>query len=309
MADSRTRPRVVVTGAQGYLGSRIVAELRGAAEVIPLLRPGTNADSGSSAPLDRHFELAEKLGLLDPDHVIHAAGRVAGDPETLHRDNVTTTVALCEAIIETAPRAVLTILGSAAEYGQGPAAEPISEDHPCAPVSPYGIAKLRATRAVLECAERRGLRANVVRLFNIIDAPLSPAQVVGAFVKRAAMLRDAPPPREIVMGRLDAIRDFFALDDFITLLTALVRQERDGVLVNVCSGHGRQVREVIGFLNGLSAGRFTVREEGPLPTQASVIIGDPTRFLALAAMSEPTSVEPILRRAWREAVDPSLALV
>jgi GDP-4-dehydro-6-deoxy-D-mannose reductase len=295
------RRRVIVTGANGYLASRIVAAVADVAEVVPVVRP----DEVPSRPkifLNDAAGLASFLGRLAPDHVIHAAGRVTGKAALLWRDNVDTTRALGEAIVRAAPRAVFSLIGSAAEYGAPTSSALITEDHPCQPLSDYGRSKAEATRAALSLADRGGLRLNVVRPFNLIGAPLSPAQVLGAFVARAAAARDDPHPRRIVMGCLDAVRDFVAVDDLLLLLATLVTRDHDGAVVNVCSGVGRCVRDVVAFLNGLPGGGFIVEEIGSPPPRDSVVIGDPTRMLRLIGRDKALPIEPVLERAWREAV-------
>ena len=217
-----------------------------------------------------------------------------GSPDALRRDNVATALAVAEAVLEAAPGAALTVLGSAAEYGPPLTSEPIAETHPCRPVTAYGRAKWEASRQILRLAERRGLRANIVRPFNVIGVPLSDAQVLGAFVAKAAEIYDADAPRRVEMGRLDAIRDFVAVDDLVLLVRSLVRDDRSGILVNVCAGMRRRVRDLVAFLNALSDDRFTVVEEDAAPLSAS----------AGASVPESGSVP---RRASRLARVPSAA--
>ena len=293
---------MIVTGARGYLGARIVAGLSGIAEVAAIARPGSQrADDYAVDLLDRRA-LARLMAEFTPDHVIHASGRVSGAPDELHRDNVATTLTLGEAVAHAAPRAILTVLGSAAEYGLPCSSALIAETHPCAPVTAYGRAKLEATRGILALSERHGLRANIVRPFNLIDAPLSPAQVLGAFVAHAAAVRHDAPPREIAMGPLGAIRDFVAVGDLVHLLATLIQRDRNGVLVNVCSGEGRCVRDIVHRLNALAGHRFKIIEPTAQVHGANAIVGDPARFRALTGRVRPTPIEPLIRRAWREAI-------
>lgn len=296
------RPRVVVTGARGYLGSRLVAGLEPAADVVRLVRPGTAADGEIGVAVDDRPAMAALIGSLTPDVVVHAAGRVMGSPDELRRDNVATALAVAEAVLEAAPGAALTVLGSAAEYGPPLTSEPIAETHPCRPVTAYGRAKWEASRQILRLAERRGLRANIVRPFNVIGVPLSDAQVLGAFVAKAAEIYDADAPRRVMMGPLGAVRDFVSVGDLVLLVRSLVRDDRSGILVNVCSGMGRRVRDLVAFLNALSDDRFTVIEEDAAPLSASAVIGDPSLFLKLAGVDRPTPIEPLLVEAWCQAM-------
>lgn len=299
MTESR-RPRVVVTGANGYLGSRIAAHLANVAEVVPLVRPSTQRGSERAVPLNDPAALAAMLASIAPDHVVHAAGRLSGDMATLETDNLRATETLADATFEVAPNAVLTALGSAAEYGPPLRDAPIREDHPCAPVNDYGRTKLAATRALLDRAEQ-GLRVNIIRPFNPIGVPLSRAQVLGSFVEKARAAR-AAGNTAVIMDRLDAVRDVFAVADLLDLLKRLVVDGRHGLIVNACSGVPRRMRDLVAFLNGLPGGGFVVEEMGVRPQRESVVIGDPARFLALIGHEQACPIEPLLVDAWSHAL-------
>lgn len=293
------RPRVVVTGSGGYLGSRIARGLSEVAEVIGTVRPGAGCGGRErEAGLGGGAGLTQLLRDVRPDHVIHAAGRVAGDRESLFRDNVETTRFLAESLLAAAPTAILTVIGSAAEYGRPHGGERLAETRACEPISDYGRAKLAASRLALDLRAHRGLRLNILRPFNLLDAPLSPAQVLGAFVARASALRNTPAPRVVPMGPLGIIRDFVAVADLVRLLGRLVSGEREGLVINVCSGRGRSVRDLVAYLNALSDDRYLVQEAGG-GEPADAVIGDPGHFREAVGADAALPIEPILAEAWR----------
>jgi hypothetical protein len=133
--------------------------------------------------------------------------------------------------------------------------------------------------------------------------------VLGAFIERAQRVHHlAVQNRRVAMGRLDSVRDFFVVDDLLTLVEAMVSQNKEGILTNACSGIPRRVRDLVHFLNRLPGGGFEISEDNDTPTSASIAIGDPTRFLALAGRSSPTDLEPVLSEAWRQAMDDRASL-
>ena len=104
------------------------------------------------------------------------------------------------------------------------------------------------------------------------------------------------------MGRLDAVRDFVAVVDLVRLVSRLVEGRRQGEIVNACSGVGHRVRDLIEFLSARTDPPLKVIEEGTPPAPDAppdIIIGDPTRFLSLAQIEHPMSVESVLEAAWR----------
>jgi len=293
--------RAVVTGAGGYLGAAIAEALRAAdVEVVELRRSGADGPDVRVCGLDDPAGLKALLGELKPDAVVNAAGRVRGTPFELFRDNAATACALADAVLAASPEAVLTQIGSAAEYGAPGTLTPIKESDTPRPTGVYGWSKLAATGYLGALAQTRGLRWNLVRLFNPIGAPLSPQQVLGAFVEKASAAWDAPEPRVVRMGRLDAIRDVVAVDDFTRLIVRLVVGQTTGVVVNACSGVGSRTRDLVDRLNALSGRRFVVEEQGPAPDPATLdaAIGDAERFLRLADLEASTPAETVLAHAW-----------
>lgn len=302
--SSSSPRRIVVTGAGGQLGSALgdaIACLPGV-EIFAFVRRGR-----PSFPVTRVLKLDltddRALGMalkeVRPEIVVHAAGRTRGTAYELFRDNAAATVALAEAILQSAPEAILTALGSAAEYGLRPAGQIIDEHTPCRPNSIYGHSKLAAA-AYLASAAQRGLRHNLVRVFNPVGVVNSPDQVLGAFIERALRAATEPPPRVVRMGRLDAVRDFVVVDDLVRLVLRLIEERAAGETVNACSGEGRRVRDLVEFVAALSGLDLSIVEEGspPLDDRPDAAVGDPTKFKTLTGLQELSSVEETLAAAW-----------
>jgi UDP-glucose 4-epimerase len=303
---------VVITGAGGFIGSAIASACAAASDVEPVgwLRPGSQRHSLQFSTIevdltDQHAVEAA-IGNLRPRAIIHAAGRVHGSPFELYRDNTATTVTIASAILRAFPGCVLFGLGSAAEYGTPVRGVPLAETTPCRPASIYGHSKLAAAN-YLAAAGERGLRYNLLRIFNIVARRNSTAQVLGAFIAKAAALADQPPPRIIPMGRLDAVRDFIALDDVVHLLLRLLERRAIGCIVNACSGEARRVRDMVRFIIEISGLDYEVVEQGapPVAPDSDMVVGNPARFLSLSGLAHFTSIEDTLADAWRQAlIDP-----
>ena len=281
--------RILVTGAAGYLGSRIAEALSDTdAMVVLCARADADLTDGLAVRtlLERHA----------PTHVVHAAGRVFGSLNELTEANKAASENLGQATVETDPDILLTALGSSAEYGLPDNGAPITETKTCEPVSDYGRSKLAATRIFQDLAEQRGLKMNIIRPFNPIAAPLSPDQVLGAFVEKAAEAR-MEGSNTISMGPLGAVRDFLDADHLSQLVKALVEGNHEGQIVNACSGIPHRVGDLVEFLNGLEGGGFDI-EEKPAESGATTIIGDPSKMFTYVPEALKPDIERILRRAW-----------
>src|SRR5262249_12438978 len=143
--------RVAVTGAAGMIGSAVTRSLLGAgAEVRAHAGPGGTDASWLPDGIDVSFaeitdgDAVATLG-AGAEVVVHLAGPASvaesfADPDRHARDHVAGTATVLEACTAARVRRIVYI-SSAEIYGR-PAANPVAEDAPAAPRSPYGAAKL-----------------------------------------------------------------------------------------------------------------------------------------------------------------------
>lgn len=298
---------IVVTGANGLVGTAVMealADMQGA-EIVALVRnaePVAHAARIVRADLNDQPALASALAEIRPAAIVHIAGRTRGTIAELYRDNTASTATLAEAVLKSCPGAIVTAIGSAAEYGTRTTGEKLHEDSPRRPVSPYGHAKLAAA-VYLDAAASRGLRHNLVRVFNPMGVVNSPRQVLGSFIARAARIAVTGGEPRVQMGRLDAVRDFVALSDIARIVCALVEGHHAGVVVNACTGQGLVVRDVIRFVADLSGLPFEIVEDGVEPKVPDMAIGDDTRARQLLGGGDFQSMQATLERAWQVALE------
>lgn len=301
---------VVLTGAGGFLGSEIAGVLAadGEFDLVGVSRPGGRPADACHRVLQ--LDLADEatvvgtLAELRPYAIVHAAGRVQGSAVELFRDNVVTTVNLADAIYRVAPDCRLVVLGSAAAYGPPSLPGPIAEDAPHAPVSTYGHSKLAASRYIVSAHDRHGLRYDDLIVFNVVGERNSPAQAIGGFIANAAAQVRAGAPASVRMGPLAAVRDFVTANDVAQVVRRVLEREPRNAPMNVCSGYGRCVRDLIRLLIE-EAGRPIELEETQSPDSGGVpdiVVGDPRLCLATLAPRQLSSVDETLRRAWHLAI-------
>ena len=167
----RRGERFLVTGAGGFIGRHLVARLRDeGAEVTALTR--------ASVDLTDRTAVVAAVTAAAPDTVLHlAASRVAG---TLVEREATTTVNtltgawITEAVPDTCR--ALVRLGSSTEYAA--ADGPMDEDTPLRPRGWFGATKAAGSLLFLATAAERGLRARVLRAFQVYGPHDKPARLV-----------------------------------------------------------------------------------------------------------------------------------
>jgi GDP-4-dehydro-6-deoxy-D-mannose reductase len=257
---------VLVTGASGFVGRRLCAylERRPGVRVVAVdLRQPAGGCGATFVQVDMGAPraAARLLRAQAPTHVVHLAGGRGGGLAAMLRANLRPVVGLLAAVREAAPEAVVILAGSAAEYGNVPRrALPVRETRRCAPLSPYGVAKLLATHVALHHWRRDRLRVMVARPFQLIGAGIGTDLAPGAF---AAQIRAglATGERVVRVGNLAPARDYVDVDDAARALWSLCRHPRPGEIFNVCSGVAVTMRAVLDAMLATAGGPWRVEVE------------------------------------------------
>ncbi|MER5704803.1 NAD(P)-dependent oxidoreductase [Micromonospora sp. NPDC002296] len=261
--------RVAVLGGTGFVGRHVCAALTAAgAEVTTVSRtepadpdgepPGRWAGMDlAGAPSER---IAALLADLDAAVVVNCAGAVwRPTPEQLRSGNVDLVVRLMAALgrLDRPPR--LVQLGSVHEYGAGAEHGPTPEDHPTAPVTDYGLSKLRGSQAVIDAARAGGLDAVVLRAANSTGPHLPRGSLLGGIAGRLADFARSRPAAGVAMplslAPLTVRRDFVDIRDVADAVVSAAAPAGPplvGEVVNVGSGRAVPVRELVDLLIGLS---------------------------------------------------------
>jgi UDP-glucose 4-epimerase len=170
--------RVLVTGGAGYIGSVVTAQLLAEGHEVVVV-DDLSTGHPDAVPQGAVFHelpisgLDPVLGDWDIEAVIHFAakslvGESAQNPALYWRNNVVGTVALLDSMHAHGIERIV-FSSSAATYGQVEQ-QPIREDAPTRPTSPYGASKLAIDLALRDYAEAYGMAAVSLRYFNVAGA-------------------------------------------------------------------------------------------------------------------------------------------
>lgn len=268
------------------------------------------------ADLNDNLTLRELLSREKFDAVMHFAGYIAvgesvREPEIYYRNNVSASLILLEEI-KRAGIGKLIFSSTAAVYGD-PVRFPLDEEHPLAPINPYGRNKLTVEQALRDYSEAYGLKTAALRYFNAAGAapgagigerhdpethliPLALAAALGKRPQLSVYGTDYDTPDGT------CIRDYVHVDDLAQAhLLALEYLGQGGTSdsFNLGNGTGFSVREVIETARRVS-GRDIKTVDSPRRE------GDPPRLVAssdkakkvLGWKPQYTGLEDIVRTAW-----------
>lgn len=283
----------MVTGGAGYIGAHVVRALQARNETVVVyddLSTGSASRVNDVAIVEGSILdqecLAEAISAHKVEGVIHLAakkqvGQSVEQPLWYYEENVEGLRRLLAAMADQSV-GKLVFSSSAATYGM-PDVDMVTEDTPCAPLSPYGETKLIGEWLVRAAAKATGMSFVAMRYFNVAGAG-SPELGDPAVLNLIPMVFDAVASgREPSIFGADydtpdgtCVRDYVHVGDLADAhVEALLRMDEmdDGLVVNVGTGTGSSVREVI---SEISAAMGRELEPVIAPRRA----GDPARIVA-----------------------------
>jgi GDPmannose 4,6-dehydratase len=281
---------VLITGITGQDGSYLAERLASdGAEVVGLVRsagvdPGSvvGASALMCAPLEDADALARAVADVVPDELYHLASPTFvpeswDDPAGVVGAVAGGTAALLAAVRASAPECRVVVASSSEVYGDA-GASPMDERTPMRPRSPYGVAKLCA-HGLVGTMRARGLHASSAIAFNH-ESPRRPERFLPRKVTAGAAAIASGRAGELVLGDLDAVRDWSDARDVVRGLVAMARAQEPGDYV-LASGVGRTVRELVAVAFeaaglGEPADRVRVDPDLVRPPEPFPLVGDPS---------------------------------
>jgi UDP-glucose 4-epimerase len=319
---------VLVTGGAGYIGSHMVLALRDAGERVVVL---DNLSTGFWWAVPGDVELvrgdmgdADLVSRVIADHgvdaIVHFAAKIVvpesvADPLGYYLNNTVKTRQVIECAVKGGVKHFI-FSSTAAVYGET-GAEPVDEDLPLNPVSPYGRSKLMSEWMLRDAGAAHGLGFVILRYFNVAGA--DPAGRSGQSSPEATHLIKVAC--QAALGRRtgmdvygtdyptpdgSCLRDYIQVSDLAEAHRDALRHLREGGASGVFNcgyGRGYSVLEVVETVKRVSGVDFPVRVAGRRAGDPAAIIARPDRIRAtLGWTPKHDDLEAIVAQAlaWEE---------
>lgn len=272
-AASLEGARVLVTGASGFIGRRLVARLlRAGARVhaIDLVPGGVAGVSEHLCDLKDAEATARTVDAVDPNVVFHLAAfkQRTAEPSAFAGavlDNITGTLDLVVPLCGRSSLRSIVAVGTVEEYaGDDP---PYDESMREAPVSAYSFSKTAMVQLLQTFHRVHGLPAVVVRP----TIAYGPGQ--GSEMFLPALIASLLAGDRFPMTAGGQLRDFIYVDDLVEgLLAAAVTPEARGRVFNLGSGASVALRDAALKVEALT-GRAGLLALGEVPYRAGEPMG------------------------------------
>jgi UDP-glucose 4-epimerase len=261
MAGTRT---ALVTGGAGFIGSHLVDRLLALGYrvvVIDNLSTGKLKNLNPAATF-RHADItqpavADVFQQERPGLVFHLAAqtsvaRSTRDPVKDGETNALGTLRVLEAARRHGMEKFIYSSTGGALYGE-PETDPCTDDHPIAPISPYGLSKYIGELYLQFYRRMYRLNCTSLRYANVYGPrqdPQGEAGVVAIFTQ--AMLEGRQPE---IFGDGDQERDFLFVDDAVEANICAIGRG-DGLALNIGTGQKTSVNRIYELLGNIIGFRW-----------------------------------------------------
>lgn len=297
---SSSKPRILVTGGAGYIGSHATLALKKAGyEVVVLdnLAYGHReliedvvkvelvvGDTSNRKLLDKLFSDYDIAAVMHFAAYI-AVGESVKEPGKYYRNNVASTLNLLEAMLSAGVNKFV-FSSTCAVYGM-PKEIPMTENHPHDPLSPYAASKYMVERILADFDTAFGLKSVAFRYFNASGA--EPNGLLGedhypeTHLIPLALLTALGQRKHLYVFGTDydtpdgtAIRDYIHVNDLadahvLGLEYLLAGGESD--VFNLGNGNGFSVKEVIETARKVTGLEISAIEQERRAGDAPILVG------------------------------------
>ena len=268
--------RVLVTGADGFIGSHLLERFVASGVEAWGTWYYPTVDARDLEPFKarlrrcdvRYSEQVRRLlREIQPSVIFHMAAQSLPalswqiPIETLET-NIIGTANLFEELKSLSLDPVVIVACSSAEYGFTLEKAPIKESHPLLPVHPYGVSKVAVDLLTYQYWANNKMRGIRARIFNT-TGPRKLNDACADFTSRMASIETGESPPVLRVGNLHTRRAFLDVRDTVEALTLLADKGRPGEAYNISGAVAHEIQDVLALVLRLGKRRDVKVEQDP----------------------------------------------
>ncbi len=275
---------ILFIGGAGFIGSNLIKSMIHESWQIHVLEPkGANVSRLKDCDVILHegtLADCEKLSQLiieqDIDVVVHLVstlipGSSYEDYKEEYKNMIFPSIELMETCAERNIKFVYFSSGGTI-YGNRNDVFPFVEEDPMAPISYYGWSKQMMENSILFMHRTKGLKYLIVRPSNPYGHGQNLYGKQGLVaVAIGKILKEEPVE---VWGDGSAVRDYIYIEDLSEIFKQLLENDVHNTTLNIGSGRGYSVNDVLAFLKIVSQKDFRIEYKDPRPVDVSNMVLD-----------------------------------
>jgi GDP-4-dehydro-6-deoxy-D-mannose reductase len=171
----------------------------------------------------------------------------------------------------------LLVVASNEVYGHvSPDKLPVREDAPMRPENPYGVSKVTQDALALQYHLSHGVDVIRARAFNHIGPRQSPVFVAASFARQIAEIEAGRKEPVLLVGNLEARRDFTDVVDVMRAYALLAENGQSGEAYNIGTGRAHSIQDLLNLLLSYTRVNITIQQDPTRmrPSDVPVIYAD-----------------------------------
>lgn len=304
---------IIITGGTGFVGRHLIAQLQkhsSFSRIFVFDKAGENLPLGV---IGHAVDIADSSTYIDAlrdiraDWIVHLAavssvGFSLAHPAITRTINVFATEELIQQALSARSDTKFLIVSSADIYGvSSPTAISELPLSACHPGNPYAQSKFEMEQIIEEKYNQHCLR---VRPFPHIGPGQRTGFVTADFASQIAAIEKGKFTRrigghapEIVVGNLEAKRDFTDVRDVVRAYRLLIEKGTLGEVYHIASSRAHSIQYVLDSLLALSSSAIHIKQDASRmrPSDTPVLIGDIQKITAATGWTPEIPLEKSLK--------------
>ncbi len=315
--------KALITGITGFVGSHMAELLlKEGVEVYGIQRWRSKTENIEHIKDKIQFEEADLLDAhslytvvdkIKPDYIFHLAAQSFvqsswSSPTQTLEVNIIGSAHLFEAVRKTGLPVPIQIACSSEEYGKVLRDEvPIKETNPLRPLSPYAVSKLAMDYLGYQYHESYDMNIVRTRGFNHTGPRRGEVFAESSFAKQIAEIEKGKREPVVLVGNLEAERDYTDVRDMVRAYYLSVQKCDPGEVYNIATGKAWRISKVLELLLSYAKVKVEIRKDPSRmrPSDVEILIGDNSKFVEKTGWQPEIAFEKTMEdllNYWRERV-------